>query len=211
MASHGRIPELGQSFPILSNCVVPRATIEEIRRRFGDICDSTGPDAAFTFRLCAFEDSYLHLDRALGITYAHHRSAGHGYLSGRETDYKDFRSAFDGRPWLDAVALPHLDLGGNMLMHEYELVRREVGDRFPPLSTEGYLNGLSYGLELIADPARREAYAKALVHRGWRPPEDPAPAPDAGTGVRRGVRRGVGRVARRSRLLRRLAGSGGGV
>jgi hypothetical protein len=214
MASEGRIPELGQAFPILSNCAVPRPALEEIRRRFGDICDSTGPDAAFTFRLCAFEDSYIHLDRALGITYANHRSAGQGYLTGRETDYPDFREAFGDRPWLDAVALPELDLGGNLLLHEYELVRREVGDRFPPLSTEGYLNGLAYGLDYIADPVRREGYTKTLVSHGWRPPlvaDDRAQGRADRASVRRALRRRVGTVAKHSRLLLSLAAATGAI
>lgn len=211
MASAGRIPELGQAFPILSNCAVPRSALEEIRRRFGDICDSTGPDAAFAFRLCAFEDSYLHLDRALGITYANHRSAGQGYLTGRQTDYEDFRAAFGDRPWLDAVTLPALDLGGNMLMHEYELVRREVGDRFPPLSTEAYLNGLAYGLELVEDPVRRQAYTEALESHGWRRPAADGPSPAARLGARRVLRRRVGRAASHSRLLLQLAWLAGAI
>ena len=209
MASEGRIPELGQAFPILSNCAVPRAAFEEMRRRFGDICDSTGPDAAFLFRLCALEDSYLHLDRALGVTYANHRSAGLGYLTGRKTDYEDFKKAFGDRQLLHAVALPELDLGGNFLLHEYELVRREVGDRFPPLTSEGYLNGLAYGLDYVADPVRREAYTKALVSHGWRPPVSAAPAGRAS--VRRVLRRRAGTVAKRSRLLLQLASIAGAI
>lgn len=214
MISQGMILELGQAFPILSNCAVPRAAFDEIRRRFGDICDSTGPDAAFTFRLCAFEDSYLHLDRALGVTYANYRSAGQGYLTGRETDYEDFRKAFNGRAWLDAVALPDLDLGGNMLMHEYEVVRREVGDRFPPLTSEGYLNGLAYGLDYVADPVRRAAYTKTLVSHGWRPPVAAEPAPPAmssRTRARRALRRLTGTVVKRSSLLVHLAAAAGAI
>jgi hypothetical protein len=214
MVSEGLILELGQAFPILSNCAVPRAALEEIRRRFGDVCDSTGPDATFSFRLCAFEDSYLHLDRALGVTYANHRSAGQGYLTGSETDYGDFKKAFGDRPWLDAVALPELDLGGNMLMHEYELVRREVGDRFPPLTTEGYLNGLAYGLDYVADPVRRKAYTKTLVSHGWRPPvaaERATPAMPGRTTLRRAARRRAGTLVRRSRLLLQLAVAAGAI
>jgi hypothetical protein len=211
MISEGMIPELGQAFPILSNCAVPRAAIEEIRRRFGSICDSTGPDAAFTFRLCSFEDSYLHLDRALGVSYANYRSAGQGYLTGRDTDYADFRKAFGDRPWLDAVALPELDLGGNMLLHEYELVRREVGDRFPPVTTEGYLNGLAYGLDYIADPGRREAYTKTLVSHGWRPPVAAGHTPPGRTSVRRDLRRRVGMIVKRSRFLVHLAAAAGAI
>jgi hypothetical protein len=214
MTSEGRILELGQAFPILSNCAVPRRALEEIRRRFGDICDSTGPDAAFTYRLCAFEDSYLHLDRALGVTYANYRSAGQGYLTGRQTDYEDFREAFGDRPWLEAVALPELDLGGNLLLHEYELVRREVGDRFPPLTSEGYLNGLAYGLDYVVDPVRREAYTQTLVSHGWRPPaasRSTTPTTPGRTGVRRALRRRARPVVSRSRLLLQLAAAAGTI
>ena len=88
-------------------------------------------------------------------------------------------------------------------------MRREVGDRYPALTTEGYLNGLAYGLDYVADPVRREAYTKTLVSHGWRPPVAAAPAGRAS--VRRVLRRRAGTVARRSRLLLQLASIAGAI
>jgi len=211
MASEGSISEMGHAFPILSNCAVPRAVIDKVRRRFGDICNSTGPDAAFTFRFCALEDSYLHLDRPLGVVYAVHRSAGLGYWSGAKTDFEDFRRSHGDRAWLDAVPLPQLDLIWNMLFHEYEMVRREVGDRLPELTLSAYLDGLAWGLPLVEDPARRQAMEDVLIANGWQRPEEreeQAPVAPTSSG---GLRSRVGRVVRRHRQLVRLAAAVGAI
>ncbi|MCW2992096.1 MAG: pglI 3 [Solirubrobacterales bacterium] len=173
-AAAGLISEMGQGFPILSNCAIPGATLEQVRGRFGSICDSTGPDAAFTFRHCALHEEYRHLDRPIAVIYGSERSNGAGYLSGRQTDYTDFRAGWGDRPWLEAAPLPGLDLGWNMLFHEYELVRRAVGDRLPPLSPEGYLHGLSRGLAHVDDPARRAGLERVLEEHGW---DGAGPAP----------------------------------
>jgi hypothetical protein len=192
---------MGHSFPILSNCAVPRHVFTEIRERFGDICDSTGPDIAFTFRFCALEQSYLHLDAALSVVYATYRSNGAGYLSGKATDFVDFKRAWGERPWLDAVPLPGLDLGWNIPFHEYELVRREVGaDRFPPVSAEGYLNGLAYGLRYVEDDARRAEFEALLERHGWRGQSEPGPVPAPRT-----LRSRVGALRRRKWVVLFLA------
>jgi hypothetical protein len=181
MTVEGRIAEMGQAFPVLSNCAVPRPLLEKIRGRFGDICDSTGPDAAFAFRQSALETSYLHLDRSLAVIHGASRSNGAGYLSGKSTDFEDFKRAWGDRAWLDAVPLAGLNLGWNMLFHEYELVRREVGgEAFPPLSKTGYLDGLAHGLGYIEDPGLRRQHEELLESHGWRKPEAGergAPAP----------------------------------
>jgi hypothetical protein len=206
MASEGRIAEMAQSFPILSNCAVPRAVVEKVRSRFGDICDSTGPDAAFTFRFCALESSYMHLDRALSVIYATPRSNGAGYLSGKATDFQDFVSAWGDRPWLDAVPLAGLNLGWNMLFHEYELVRQALGhDGFPPLSQQGYLDGLAWGLAMVEDPGQRERHTALLESHGWQRPledEEPPPGPER---TRTVLRRTVAALARRPSMTLLLA------
>jgi hypothetical protein len=201
MASEGQIAEMGHSFPILSNCAVPRQVLADIRQRFGDICNSTGPDAAFTFRFCALAESYVHLDASLSIVYATYRSNGAGYLSGNPTDYVDFRRTWGDRPWLDVVPLPGLDLGWNVLFHEYELVRREVGDPgIPPLSTQGYLHGLAHGLRYVEDGARRAELEAVLERQGWRGEAEPAGAPAVRT-----LRSRVGGLRRRKSVVLFLA------
>jgi hypothetical protein len=191
MTCEGRIAEMGQAFPILSNCAVPRPVLERIRDRFGDICDSTGPDVAFTFRHCALEKSYLHLDRSLAVTHGIRRSNAAGYLSGKRTDFEDFKRAWGDRAWLDAVPIPGVNLGWNILFHEYELVRRAVGgEEFPPLSMAGYLDGLAHGLSYIEDDRVRREYETLLEGHGWRRLEADEPAP-AGIAERGPYQRGV--------------------
>lgn len=179
LTARGMVSDMGQAFPIMSNCVIPRRVLEGIRGRFGNVCISTGPDSCFTYRFCALNDRYLHLDRALGIVYASHRSNGLGYLRGRtDGDFGDFLKSWGDRPWLDAAPIPGLNLGQNMLYHEYMLVRREAGgDRFPPIDTEGYLAELAKGLIPINDPRLRDEMREVLREHGWRGEEnDSAPA-----------------------------------
>jgi hypothetical protein len=209
MVTEGRIDEMGHAFPILSNCAVPREDLCDIRERFGDICVSTSPDAAFTFRFCTLAEAYLHLDDSLGIAYATHRSSGAGHLGGTQTDYADFRKTWGDRPWLDAVRLAGVDLGWNMLFHEYEVARRGVGDALPPLSKEGYLHGLAYGLRFVVDDARRDELTALLEAEGWRPPPTVERRPVPPRTVRRRLRTILdvrrGSLQRRIGLLRARA------
>jgi len=181
LTARGRVSDMGQSFPILSNCLVPRAVLERIRERFGDVCNSTGPDSCFTYRFCALNERYLHFDRPLGIIYASHRSNGLGYLRGKtDGDFGDFLRTWGDRPWLEAAPIPGLNLGQNMLYHEYVLVQRAVGgDRFPPIDMEGYARELSAGLRLIDDPRLRDSMRAVLKKHGWREETEAAAAPPA--------------------------------
>lgn len=185
-SARGQALEMGQSLPILSNCIVPRAVVESIVERFGTFCDSTTADSCFAYRFCALYDDYLHLDRPLSVLYGSHRSAAVGYLrgGGGGGDFADYRQTWGGESWLDAAPLPGLNLGYNMLFHEYELVRRAVGgDRLPPLDRDGYLRDLGRGLAWIRDDTTRAGLRKLLEEQGWRdeaaatrPPEAAVPA-----------------------------------
>lgn len=165
----GEALEIGNQLPILSNCLVPRAVAEALVERFGTLCESTTADSCFTYRFCALFDDFLHLDRPLSILYGSHRSAGIGYLSGGGSgDFADYRQTWQGEAWLDAAIVPGLNLGYNMLFHEYELVRRhQAGSRLPPLDREACLRDLGRGLTWIGDPKRREATRAVLLEHGW--------------------------------------------
>lgn len=179
LTTRGRVYDMGQAFPVMSNCLIPRHVLERIRALFGDICNSTGPDSCFTYRFCATEDGYLHLDRPLGIVYASHRSNGATYLKGKtDGDFGDFLKTWGGRSWLEAAPIPGINLGQNMLYHEYELVRRAVGgDRFPPIDLNCYLRDLAAALKWVEDPEARDALRALLEERGWR--EESAAEPHA--------------------------------
>jgi hypothetical protein len=171
--AEGRLDEIAQALPILSNCVVPRTVLEAIRARFGDYCRSTGPDSAFTARFLSLFDSYRHFDRACGILYGTRRSNGLGYLRGKGGDFADFRNMFGAGDWLAAAPLPGVNLGQNMLYHEYELVRRATGERLPPLDRAAIIEDLGRALVWIADPEVKAGMAAMLLAEGWSGAEAP--------------------------------------
>ena len=170
-SARGLALELGHPLPLLSNCFVPRAVVDALVARFGDLCVSTTPDSRFAYRFCALFDDSLHLDRPLSVLYGSHRSAGAGYLKGSGGDFADHQQtwrAAGGEGWLDAAPIPGVNLGCNMLFHEYELVRREAGgDRLPPIEKEGYLRDLARGLVWIRDPQEKARLRALLVEHGW--------------------------------------------
>jgi glycosyltransferase involved in cell wall biosynthesis len=174
LLADGKVAVIAHALPLLSNCVVPRAVFDSIVERFGDVCNSTAPDSSFMARFLALYGYYIHFDRAAGILYGSMRSSGMGYIRGAGGDFPDYRKRWDDRAWLDAAPIPGISLGGNILFHEYELVRRETGDRLPPLDPAGVMNDLSTELRWIHDPAMKADLSRILREHGWNGP-DPQP------------------------------------
>jgi hypothetical protein len=176
LISRGTVVAISHALPVLSNCVVPRAVLDSIIERFGSVCDSNAPDTAFLARFLALYDRYVHFDRATGILYGSTRSNGLGYLRGDGGDFPDYQKLWGGRPWLDAAPIPGINLGSNMLFNEYELVRRQTGDRLPPLDRAGVLDDLSSHLRWIDDSEMKAKLRSMLREHGWNGP-DPKPYP----------------------------------
>lgn len=174
LVADGQVVASAHAIPVLSNCIVPRAVFDAIVERFGNVCSSDAPDTSFLARFLALYDRYIHFDRAAGILYGSTRSNGLGYLRGTGGDFGDYQTLWAGRPWLDAAPIPGINLGSNMLFHEYEVVRRETGDRLPPLDRAGVLNDLSTELRWIHDPEMRANLRRILREHGWNGP-DPQP------------------------------------
>ena len=175
LTSAGRVVQMGFSFPFLSNCLVPRDVLVAIRRRFGDVCHSTGPDSCFTYRLCTVRDRYIHFDRTLAVAYAMERSAGWGYFTGGGGDFKDFSQSLGTESWLHAAPIPGLSLGQNMAYHEYELVRRATGHpAFKPIDPRGYLEDLGLCLHLIGDSERAAELRAILIQYAYASGESTA-------------------------------------
>jgi hypothetical protein len=176
LVANGRLNEIGPALPVLSNCLVPRTILESIIERFGDLCNSTGPDSAFMWRFLATHEQLGHHDGAPGILFAHHRSNGHGYLRGKGGDFPDYLKTFGDRPWLDLAPVPGINLGQNMLYHEHEAARREVGDRLPPLNRDAILEDLGSYLRWVGVPELKEKLREMLREHGWTGSEpDPLP------------------------------------
>jgi glycosyltransferase involved in cell wall biosynthesis len=175
LTARGMIGKLEQAFPVFSNSVVPRATLERMRARFGSVCDSAMPDSAFAYRFCATEERYLHFDRAPVIAYSYEKSNGLAYFRGDESGtYGDWVKLWADDSWLDAAPLPDLRLGQNVMFHEYVLVQRAVGEeRFPSIDFPAYLRTLAHGLPSIEDPALRAQMRAVLERHGWREEQRP--------------------------------------
>jgi glycosyltransferase involved in cell wall biosynthesis len=167
----GTSKPLARAFPILSNCLTPRSVLDSVVDRFGDVCNAIGPDASFLARFLALRDRVFHHDRPQGILYGSSRSNGGGYLRGKGGDYHDFVKLADKDSWLEAAPIPGIDLGYNMLYHDYELVRRQIGDRLPPLIREAVIRDLAEDLHWKADRRKRQALRDLLVEQGWNGPE----------------------------------------
>jgi glycosyltransferase involved in cell wall biosynthesis len=172
----GRILEPGNALPVLANCLVPREVLNDLVARFGNVCDSTGPDSCFMSRFLATRDRFLYYDRTIAVTYATHRSAGAGLFRRGGGDFPDWQKTWgDDRPWLDAAPIPGLTLGQNVLFHEYELVRRATGGRLPPIDRAGYLDELGRLLGWIDDAETRGELHRVLVEHGWKGEVVPPP------------------------------------
>jgi hypothetical protein len=173
----GQLDELGQAWPLLSNCIVPRAVIEDVRAAYGTICASVTPDASFAYRFCARHDRFVHLDRPVAVMYAFALSNGQAYFRQDSSGpFGDFLALWGERPWLDAAPIPGVSLGLNVIFHEYNLVRRATGgDGLPPLDMTAYVRALARGLPHLT-PDRRQAMQSLLVSHGWQPDPEPARA-----------------------------------
>jgi hypothetical protein len=167
LIAQARVIEIVQSLPLLVNCIVPRAILQSIITRFGNVCYSTGPDLAFLSRFLVLHDEYLHADRVPGILYAPQRSNNMGYMRGTGGDFPEFRRLFGNQPWLDAALIPGANLGLNMLFHEYELTRRVTGDRLPPLDRTACLDDLAAALRWVEDARTKESLLQLLRQQGW--------------------------------------------
>jgi hypothetical protein len=196
LVAAARINDMGQALPILSNCLIPRTILIRMAQRFGDICNGTSGDAPFLCRYLTLDERYLHYDRPIGIGYAPQRSAGFGYLRGEGGDFPDYQKMWGERKWLERAPIPGINLGHNMLFHEYEIVREQTGDRLPPIDFDAYLNALGEALRHKTNAAERESLQQILESYGWSENANPAPAQSTVTKLRHLA----GRVLRQLRL-----------
>jgi hypothetical protein len=167
----GQTEAICQAIPFLANCVVPRPVLESLIERYGSVCDSLSPDVAFMWRLFTLQERYIHHDAAPGVLYASHRSNGLSFMTGKGSEFPDYRKTYGDRPWLDLAPVPGLDLGHSMLYHEHAVVRRISGDALPPLDHAAVINELGGQLRWVVDPKRKARLRQLLEAHGWRGPD----------------------------------------
>lgn len=167
LVAGGQVYAAATFLPVLSNCLVPREVLEGIAARFGSICRGAGPDSVFLARYLSSYERYLHFDRAIHIMTASERSTGLGYLRGAGGDYADYRKTIGDGPWLPLAPVPGIDIGYNLLFHDYEAVRREGAEGLPPVDRAGALEALAEDLRWVADSERRAELVRILRGKGW--------------------------------------------
>jgi hypothetical protein len=197
------------SVPRMLNCIVPRAILEAIRRRFGNIFDSISPDWNFAYRALDTVDSILFVDRAALVHYAQNRSNGQSVHYGiTNRSNAEFTEDLGTTPQNFAAPFPEIITVWNAIINEYCHTKQVTGSpKFPDLDREKYIEALAAGIDCIKDPERQQYMRELLSARGWIAPEVPVappPAPEISS-----ARRIAGRIVRSPRriagyVLRRL-------
>jgi hypothetical protein len=157
--------------PRMNNSVVPRAVLERIDERFGNVFSSISPDFNFCCRCLELEQSILFFDKSPIFHYALSRSNGASVTRGEMTpDYRDFTANLPpaNAIW-HAAPIPELNTAVNAVFHEYCLFQRETGsDRFFPVDEEKYLQSNANEIEEIIDPQLKAEMLALLVSHGYR-------------------------------------------
>lgn len=157
------------SFPRMLNCVVPRAVLEKIRKRFGKVFDSVSPDFCFCFRCLDTVDSIIYYDAMLLIHYAIDRSNGASISRGIiSKDSADFLSNLKNKNMCDMAPIPEIRTVWNAIIHEYYFVKQETqSSKFVDVDKTSYLSVLAHGTNEIFDPTLKSEMFGLLKANGW--------------------------------------------
>jgi hypothetical protein len=151
-----------ESFPRMLNCLVPRAFLLELRRRWGAFFASQAPDFNFCFRTLSLRDHVLFLDDKVLVHYGAGRSNGASASRGIDSpDSRDFRAHL-GDAGFPCAPIPDLFTAANAIANEYLFARDEAdGRKFPPLDEGAYVGAVEKEIRSFIDPeARRRGLAQ---------------------------------------------------
>jgi hypothetical protein len=155
--------------PRMLNCVVPVMVLEAVRQRFGSLFHSSiSPDFCFAFRCLAVVDEILYWDRSPLVHYAMDRSNGVSTVRGvPSADSLDFLRSLGGRPLNHAAPVPAFRTVNNAIIHEYSLVRRQLGGGvFPEVDRGRYLQAIAAEVREIEDAGVRAEMERVLAAQG---------------------------------------------
>ena len=153
--------------PRMLNCIVPRAVLDRIQQRFGNIFASVSPDFNFCCRCLELEESILYYDKAPLFHYALSRSNGASATRGEMTaDYADFTANLNNSNW--ATPIPGLNTAVNYALHEYCLFKQETGSaKFFELDMQKYLEANANETREVVDPQLRAETLSLLAANGY--------------------------------------------
>lgn len=160
---------LHPALPRMLNSVSPVEHLESLSTRFGDVFGSVSPDFCFAYRTLGTRDSIVYYDRSCLVHYALDRSNGANYARGGSSpDSLDFLTLMEGGELSYASPIPGVHSLLNATIHEYALVREELGgDRLPSIDLDAYKTAISRDLQQLEDEAQRNEGLRLLSEHGW--------------------------------------------
>jgi hypothetical protein len=155
------------SVPRMLNCLVPRAVLDAIKDRFGNVFSSVSPDWNFAFRALETVESIIFSDKASLIHYAQRQSNGQSAQHGIVNDaYRDFMRDLKGMPPNGCAPFPEIQTVWNGIISEYCHIRQVTQSaKFPEVDLDKYAQALALGIEAIDDSQRREHMRELLSAR----------------------------------------------
>lgn len=153
------------ALPRMLNCLVPRAALSQLAKRFGSIFGSIAPDVHFGFRVLALFDSILYWDATPIFHYALNRSTGASVNRAEKgADAEDFLAHIEGEPnYLAPV--PEFRTVMNGVTHEYNLVRQETNSpKFLAVDLPSYFQTIEGEIGAIEDE-EQQARMRQLLNR----------------------------------------------
>ena len=160
------------AFPKMNNCIVPRAIIERIEKRFGTVFSSISPDFSFCCRCLETEESIVFYDKALLFHYAHEQSHGASISRGELTPANlDFRAnlSVDESRRNYATPIPELNTCVNAVYNEYLIVKSETNStRFYDIDFDRYLRLNAEEVEGMTNPELKTRMRELLSRHGLK-------------------------------------------
>ena len=156
--------------PRMLNCAVPVAVLDGVRSRFGSLFLSISPDFCFAFRCLAVVPGLLFWDRSPLVHYAMSRSNGASTARGvPSADSTDFLRNMGDTPLNYAAPVPAFRTVHNAAIHEYSVVRRELGPGvLPEVDRDRYLEAIAAEVSQMEPTAFRAEMERLLAAEGPR-------------------------------------------
>jgi len=158
--------------PRMLNCIVPRAVLNRVRKRFDTVFTSISPDFNFCCRCLEIEDSILFYDKAPIFHYAQSRSNGASVTRGELTaDFVDFNKSFVAYNVIPnyATPIPELSTAVNYAFHEYCLFKQQTNSmKFFEIDFAHYLQANANEISQLIDPQVRADTLSLLIANGYR-------------------------------------------
>ncbi len=157
---------------MMNNCA-PRAVIEKIIQKFGNVFASTSPDYNFCYRCLEVVDEILFYDAAAYVSYAIPRSNGVSAMGLATAATEDFDSQLNliSQSRSFATPEPGFETPVNYALHEYCLVKAESqSSKFPELDLDQYFTRNASEAAVNQNPNLRKEMKALLKAHGHSQP-----------------------------------------